>query len=540
MLRPYQISVMEIEGLNILQKYLDARQDNSRYTLFSLLFLLGIGAFWIFYAYHSGLDLAPDEAYYWDWSRKLDWGYYEKPPLVAWSFALVKAILGSTTFSIRAGNAFITIGTVLGILFLVKRTFASRVGLWTVVTIVLTPGMAAAAFIFTIDTPLMFFWTWGCFITFLAVLKKTWLLWILSGVFIGAACLAKQVAMIFPFALVFVLFISPAHRNQLRSPKVWTSIFISYAMLLPPLIWNHGHDWITFSHSAHHVEIDPTHLVRPNLFFEYLGSQAGLLGPVLFVLVFIALWLYLKKGVLSLGFRNTFLIFLSYPALLGFHFISLFSRVHPNWPDTFYITAYPLTVAWAMEKKDDEEIGKMKKRKLWLAIGICVGALFTFLTYYPSVLSELGFPLTAKTDPTIRLSGWSELGEEVGQVAEGLEQTQQWKQGNYFFFSNKRDYVCELAFYLPGQPRVFFWVSKPKLETQYQVWGGLERRYGQNGIFVTRDGSPIPGNLVACFGKVEHLKTLEIKVRDGVVKRHDIFLFYNLKKLPPFYFKFMK
>ena len=29
------------------------------------------------------LDLAPDEAYYWDWSRQLDWGYYSKPPMVA-------------------------------------------------------------------------------------------------------------------------------------------------------------------------------------------------------------------------------------------------------------------------------------------------------------------------------------------------------------------------------------------------------------------------------------------------------------------------
>src|SRR6266576_1037816 len=30
------------------------------------------------------LDLAPDEAHYWDWSRHLDWSYYSKGPLVAW------------------------------------------------------------------------------------------------------------------------------------------------------------------------------------------------------------------------------------------------------------------------------------------------------------------------------------------------------------------------------------------------------------------------------------------------------------------------
>ncbi len=526
--------------MDMPQKYPDELHEDSRYVLFSLLFVACIGAFWIFYAYHSGLDLAPDETYYWDWSRKLDWGYYEKPPLVAWCLALVRALSGSTTFSIRAGNALITIGTVLGVFFLTKKTFSSRVGLWTLITAVLTPGMAAAAFIFTIDTPLMFFWTWGCFIIFLAVMRRTWLLWILGGIFIGAACLAKQVALIFPLILIFSLAISPTHRNQLRSPKVWTSIVISYAMLLPPLIWNHAHDWVTFAHTAHHVEINTAHLIRLNLCFEYLGSQAGLLGPVLFILIYVTLGSYLKNGAFSLGFPKSFLLFLSYPALVEFHFLSLFSRVHPNWPDTFYVTAYPLTVAWALGRRGDWGNGRVNKRKTWLIVGICIGAVLTFLTYYPAVLGHLGFPLNPKTDPTIRLSGWSRLGEEVGGVAQRLEKTQNWKKGNYFFFSNNRDYVCELAFYLPGQPEVFYWVTGPKIDNQYQIWGGLERRYGENAIFVTKDDSPVPQNLAECFEKVEHLQTLEIKVRDEVVKRHGIFICYNLKKLPPVYFKYIK
>src|ERR1051325_10439215 len=34
------------------------------------------------------LDLAPDEAHYWDWSRHLDWSYYSKGPAVAWLIRL--------------------------------------------------------------------------------------------------------------------------------------------------------------------------------------------------------------------------------------------------------------------------------------------------------------------------------------------------------------------------------------------------------------------------------------------------------------------
>src|SRR5438874_6568797 len=41
------------------------------------------------------LDLAPDEAHYWDWSRHLDWSYYSKGPLVAYLIRAGCAVAGS-------------------------------------------------------------------------------------------------------------------------------------------------------------------------------------------------------------------------------------------------------------------------------------------------------------------------------------------------------------------------------------------------------------------------------------------------------------
>src|SRR5215207_4212436 len=49
------------------------------------LLILGTACFHLAYlAFICPLDLAPDEAHYWDWSRHLDWSYYSKGPLVAW------------------------------------------------------------------------------------------------------------------------------------------------------------------------------------------------------------------------------------------------------------------------------------------------------------------------------------------------------------------------------------------------------------------------------------------------------------------------
>src|SRR3954451_10740911 len=49
------------------------------------LFIFGSAALHVAYLAHDcPIDLACDEAHYWDWSRHLDWSYYSKGPLVAY------------------------------------------------------------------------------------------------------------------------------------------------------------------------------------------------------------------------------------------------------------------------------------------------------------------------------------------------------------------------------------------------------------------------------------------------------------------------
>src|SRR5262245_29216258 len=53
-------------------------------VLAALLVLAVAGSRIAYLAFACPLDLAPDEAHYWDWSRHLDWSYYSKGPLVAY------------------------------------------------------------------------------------------------------------------------------------------------------------------------------------------------------------------------------------------------------------------------------------------------------------------------------------------------------------------------------------------------------------------------------------------------------------------------
>src|SRR6202162_5112655 len=67
--------------------------------------IVGAAAFrLLFLAYHCSLDLAPDEAHYWDWSRHLDWSYYSKGPLVAYLIRAGTALAGPWSERLTAGD----------------------------------------------------------------------------------------------------------------------------------------------------------------------------------------------------------------------------------------------------------------------------------------------------------------------------------------------------------------------------------------------------------------------------------------------------
>src|SRR3954468_11713165 len=67
-------------------------------TLAGVLAITGLRVLWIAL---QPADLYPDEAQYWIWSQQLAFGYYSKPPLVAWLIALTTGLFGDSEFAIR-------------------------------------------------------------------------------------------------------------------------------------------------------------------------------------------------------------------------------------------------------------------------------------------------------------------------------------------------------------------------------------------------------------------------------------------------------
>ncbi|MAT33849.1 MAG: glycosyl transferase, partial [Ponticaulis sp.] len=71
---------------------------------FLLLSGLGLLLLRILTVVFTTLNLGPDEAQYWRWSTSFDWGYYSKPPMIAWVIGVETFLFGDAEWAIRIGS----------------------------------------------------------------------------------------------------------------------------------------------------------------------------------------------------------------------------------------------------------------------------------------------------------------------------------------------------------------------------------------------------------------------------------------------------
>src|ERR1700754_2315453 len=107
---------------------------------------------------YSEVDLFFDESQYWAWSRELAFGYFSKPPLLAWIIASSSAVCGNGEACVRAASPILYFGTSLGIYAIAEGFYDARVAFWSALAFTLLPGVVFSGRIISTDVPLLFFW----------------------------------------------------------------------------------------------------------------------------------------------------------------------------------------------------------------------------------------------------------------------------------------------------------------------------------------------------------------------------------------------
>ena len=259
--------------------------DSPVWTKRFLLLLAGVLGFRVVHLLTAvDFQLSGDEAYYWDWGRRLDWCYYSKPPLIGWLNGLIGRISGDKWWAVRL--AAMLLGTVsLGLLFLLgKRLCNARTGFFAALLLLLTPANFLANFAFTIDAPLLLCWT-AALLAFWHVLQKPQdrAGWAWLALAIGVGTLAKQMMLAFPGAMVIFALAVPEHRSLLKRPAFWLCIAGGLAFLSPLLWWNLQHQMVTLTHTSEHFHRKHLSFLENVVqFLTFPAIQAGVYNPITF------------------------------------------------------------------------------------------------------------------------------------------------------------------------------------------------------------------------------------------------------------------
>ncbi|MGO4830883.1 MFS transporter [Rhizobiaceae sp. 2RAB30] len=133
----------------------------------------------------SHAELFFDEAQYWAWAQDPAFGYYTKPPLIAWQIAASTSLCGDSPACIRLSSPLIHFATSLLLYAVAFRLFDRRVAFWSALVYAAMPGTSISATLISTDVALLFFWTLGLLAIVLHVQRPSLAAGALLGLAVG-------------------------------------------------------------------------------------------------------------------------------------------------------------------------------------------------------------------------------------------------------------------------------------------------------------------------------------------------------------------
>lgn len=373
-------------------------------------------------------DLFVDEAQYWVWSEALDWGYYSKPPLIALVIRATTTLFGDGEAAVRAAAPVFHAATALVVGALANRLHGGRAGALASLVYATLPAVALSSTLISTDVPLLLFWSFGL----LAAVRHAESGGLRSAAALGAAVavgLNAKYAMGYIVPVVILAYATaPVLRSRLRGWRLWSGLCVGLLGLVPNLLWNAAHDWVTFRHTGDNAAWG-RHLLDLNSLGEFLGTQVGVFGPLP-----MALLLGAAIGRVATARRpaDRFLLAASLPVLATIAVQALIAEANANWA----ATAYPAGAALVGALLAD--LGRPLVTRLTIGTGAIVSAV---LLIAPAAAPDLRLPGLGR--PFERVLGWRDFAEAVAAEAD--------RRGVRTLVPHRRADAAELLYQLRGR-----------------------------------------------------------------------------------------
>ncbi|MCC6729016.1 MAG: glycosyltransferase family 39 protein [Chthonomonadales bacterium] len=446
--------------------------------------LLLLGAAFVVHLWLAAtMPLAPDETYYWEWSRRPALGYYDQGPMIAWWIRASTALLGATPLGVRLGVVVAALATQALAYLLGRDLFGPRAGLLGLVFLTVTPLSQVGATIATYDPLQVLFWVAATWLAARAAIGGRRWAWIGMGVAVGLGTLSKHTMVLFAPCLLLFLAL-PAQRTWLRRPEPYLAVLAALAVFAPNLWWQAQHGWMTFEHLVVLTAkgADQSALRR---FGDFVGSQAALVSPPLFF-GFLAALRHAARVRRDPGGDRWWLLFcLSLPVLLFFTAMTLKAKAQANWAAAAWVTPAVAYGAWLAAP--GRRVSRAARAWTWAAGLFALGLSVLLAVPGTRLLLPVRFP--ARWDQGNKLYGGPEVAAAADREAAAMR-----AEGSRHVVPGAATYdiASRLAFYMRGQPRTRCLFLNTRLNS-YVAWNdeaGL--RPGDDAILVDGKGPDDP------------------------------------------------
>lgn len=397
---------------------------------------------WVLLAFDK-TDLFVDESQYWLWGQDFAWGYYSKPPLIAWLIGTVTTLAGSDApFWVRMPSAALNGVTAFLLAALSARIWGPRSAIWVAAAYMSLPLVGVGMILISTDSVMAPLFAGALLAHHLLCDTKKARYALLAGALIGLAFLAKYAAVYFLFGAILAAIVFPSARIGWRNAALLGAAFATVAA--PNVIWNFLTGLTTFLHTADNVRwtrgnTDVSNLPGLGGLLVFVGSQFLAMGPILFAAL-----------VATLVRPRTWgpLVAFALVPLAAVSFQSIIDIAQANWAASAYFAGTPLAIA-------------LLARLPWLRLaGIAVNLVLavgvSLLTLMPNL------PIFGLSPPLERYTGRVATSQEIMALATSL--------GGVPIYSDNRDVLADL-FYTGRDSGLSFYAERPAGRPQNHYQG---------------------------------------------------------------------
>ncbi|MEI3801677.1 MULTISPECIES: ArnT family glycosyltransferase [unclassified Chitinophaga] len=392
-------------------------------------------------------ELWDDEAYYWVYSRHMDWGYFDHPPMIA---LLIK--IGYGIFHNELGVRLLIVAVNTLTLWITAKLIASKDNKLFYLLIGSMGAMQIGGILAVPDVPLIFFaavffWVYRNFVN-----EQTWRNTLLLGISMALMFYSKY------HGILLVFFTVLSNVNLLKVFKFYVACILTTVLFLPHIYWQYTHG---FPSLQYHLVDRNASSYSINYSLDYLGGQLLLFGPLLG-------WLILYYAFRS-PITNSFERALKFCVIgvLSFFLLSTFKgRVEANWTVMLF-TPVVILAHQAIVRK-----GWSQK---WLLYTLPVTLLLVLVVRVYMVWDFM---------PGV------EIRPEIHHNKEWTSQVAARAQGKPVVFVNSYQRPSKYMFYT-GQLS-YSLNSRYSRRSQYNFWDTETQLWGKPVMVVSDPGSGIP------------------------------------------------